>query len=169
MIPELETERLLLRQWREADVEPFATLYADDKTAFFIGGVAPMEQVWRRLASYVGHWVLRGYGMWALEEKASGRFVGYSGLWFPLGFAERDLAWGLVPDAHGSGFGVEAARRVKQYAFEDLGWSELFSNIDDENTPSIRLAERLGAVRERNVVVLDRPGAIYRHSPDTAP
>jgi len=163
MTPELQTERLKFRQWCEDDVAPMSEFYACEETARFVGGITTPDQVWRRVASYVGHWVLRGHGLWALEDRATGRFAGYAGLWSPPGFAERDLAWGLMPACRGRGLASEAARRVREFAFNDLGWQDLFSNIDEKNTPSIRLAERLGAVRERDILVQGQPGRLYRH------
>ena len=62
----------------------------------FVGGTSDRRGTWGRIAAYLGHWVLRGYGHWAIEEKASGRFVGYSGLWNPEGWPEPEVIWGLA-------------------------------------------------------------------------
>src|SRR5215475_1690224 len=80
MVPILETERLTLRAWRQADLEPFAQYYANPATAAFVGGTCSRNAAWHRMAAFAGHWSLRGYGFWALEEKSTGQFVGYSGL-----------------------------------------------------------------------------------------
>ena len=71
----------------------------------------------------LGHWALRGYGHWAIEEKAGGRFVGYSGLWNPEGWPEPEVMWGLMADAHGRGYATEAARRAREFAYRKLGWT----------------------------------------------
>ena len=77
------------------------------------------------MATYLGHWALRGYGNWAIEEKASGALVGYSGLWNPEGWPEPEMMWGLAADAHGRGYATEAARRARAFAYRDLGWTTL--------------------------------------------
>ena len=96
-MPELETDRLRLRQWREDDIEPFAATFADEHSARFLGGSCSRDQAWRRMAALVGHWTLRGYGYWAVEEKRTGVFVGGVGLWFPDGWPELELGYWLMP------------------------------------------------------------------------
>ena len=77
---ELQTERLILRQWREEDFEPFADFYGDEEMARYVGGPCSREQAWRRMAAEIGHWTLRGYGYWAVEEKETREFVGGVGV-----------------------------------------------------------------------------------------
>lgn len=78
--PEIETERLLLRQWHEADFWPFATFFADAEMSSRLGGPEDRPNAWRRMASIIGHWELRGYGPWAVAEREGGTFVGSVGL-----------------------------------------------------------------------------------------
>ncbi len=139
MIPVLETERLVLREWREEDFEPFAALYADQEDARFIGGVHGRDDAWRRMASIAGHWLLRGYGTWALGEKATGAFAGWSGLWRPEGMPGCDLGWTLLASVRGRGLAQEAALRTRRYAYETLGWDTIISLIHPFNAPSIRV------------------------------
>ena len=162
-IPTIETPRLRLRVWRESDFEPLAAFRADPSTARYVGGVCSREEAWRWLAAMIGHWELRGYGLWALEEKTSGAFVGYSGLWFPEGWPELELGWSLVKSAWGRGYATEAARRARAYAYETVGAKTLISMIDKHNYPSHAVADRLDAIYEN--VFLARGGevAIYRH------
>src|SRR6186713_3440761 len=108
-IPALETERLRLRAWGEEDHGPFADFCASEATARFMGGPCSREDAWRRIAIQIGHWALRGYGSWVLEEKTSGDWVGYSGLWRPEGWPEPEVMWGLAADAQGRGYATEAA------------------------------------------------------------
>ncbi|MGJ3263778.1 MAG: GNAT family N-acetyltransferase [Salinarimonas sp.] len=162
-IPRLETERLVLRAWREADFEPFAAFYADAESARHVGGVDDRIGAWRRMASYAGHWQLRGYGFWALEETASGSFVGYCGLWFPEGWPEPEIGWGLMPAFRGRGYVIEAARRVRDHAYRDLGWTTLISSIDPDNHASARVAQRLGARRDGTFDLRGEVMGIWRH------
>lgn len=162
-IPVLETERLTLRGWRREDHAPFTAFCADETTGRFLGGTCGPDEAWRRIAGQVGHWVLRGYGAWALEEKASGRWVGYSGLWNPHGWPEPEVMWGLAPGDRGRGYATEAARRARDYAYWQLGWTTLISCIAPDNLASQRVAQRLGAALERSIDIRGRTAGIHRH------
>ena len=162
-IPVLETERLRLRAWREEDLDSYATFVADEKMTRFVGGTGNREDAWRRMAMLLGHWALRGYGNWAIEEKATGRWIGYSGLWKPEGWPEAELMWGLAADCHGRGYATEAARRARDFAYRELGWKTLISCIAPANEPSQRVAGRLGACRERDMELRGAQVGIYRH------
>jgi RimJ/RimL family protein N-acetyltransferase len=162
-IPVLETERLRLRAWREEDHNPYADFCANEATAGFMGGVCSREDAWRRMAVFLGHWHLRGYGNWVLEDKASGDWVGYSGLWRPDGWPEPEVMWGLAVDAQGRGYATEAAQRARAFAYDELGWTTVISCIAPENLPSQRVAQRLGAKREGAIELRGSTVGIYRH------
>ena len=163
MIPVLETERLILREGRERDFEVFAAFYADPEASGPVGGPLSRAEAWGRVAFNRGHWVLRGFGNWAIEEKATGDYVGWSGLWFPEGFPEREVGWGLVLAKRGRGYATEAAGRARAYAYEVLGWPTVISLIAPDNPRSIRVAERLGATFERTLPFEGRDFGVYRH------
>ena len=163
MVPVLETQRLRMRAWREEDIEPFAEFCANEKTARYVGGSCGRNDAWRRMAMFVGHWMLRSYGNWALEDKASGQFVGYGGLWNPEGWPEPEVSWGLVKNFHGHGYATEAAGRARAFAYRDLGWPTAVSYIAPENVASKRVAGRLGAVYERAIELRGTSVGVYRH------
>lgn len=163
-IPTLETERLNLRPWRDSDLDGFADIVSDPERAKYIGGALSREDSWRKLAAYVGHWQLRGYGPFALEERASGQFVGYCGPWYPLGWPEPEISWGLRSSALGRGYATEAASRALQYAYADLGWKTAISVIANDNTPSMRVAGRLGAKLDGATDIRGFACQIWRHS-----
>jgi RimJ/RimL family protein N-acetyltransferase len=152
---ELLTERLRLRMWVPLDFEAFAGYFADPEASRFLGGVRGGETAWRLMAAYVGHWVLRGFGYWAMEERGSGRFCGAAGLWRSEGWPELELGYWLVPEMQGQGYATEAARRCRDHAFEALGAETLVSYIAPANEPSMRVAERLGGRREGAIELLD--------------
>ena len=164
-IPTIESERLVFRPFTEADIPSMSAFYADEATARHVGGVSTPDAVWRRVAAYLGHWHLRGYGLWALEEKATGQFVGYCGHYAPEGWPEPEIAYGLMAHAQGRGLATEAATRALRHAYEVLGWQTAISAIDEGNMASRRVAERLGASREATMRVMDFDAVIYRHLP----
>jgi RimJ/RimL family protein N-acetyltransferase len=138
--------RLRLRPFRDEDLDPYAAMCADPEVMRYVGerSVLTREDAWRQLAMLTGHWQLRGFGMWAVEEHATGVFVGRVGLHYPEGWPDRELAWALARPFWGRGYAAEAARAALGEAFGHLGWSRVISLIDPENTRSVRLAERLG-------------------------
>ena len=161
---ERETHRLLLRQWEARDFEPYADYYADEKTARYVGGVSDRDQAWRRMAALIGHWALRGYGYWAVEERESGRFVGGVGLWRSEGWPELELGYWLVPQMYGKGYATEAGAEARDFAFDVVGSESLVSYIDPDNEPSKRVAERLGARFEKVIELLSHgPHRVYRY------
>lgn len=141
---ELETERLLLRQFRQDDIDAYAAMLSDEETTRYIGGTGDRMDAWTRMAGALGHWQLRGYGLFAVEEKASGKFIGRIGAYNPEGWPAIELGWALVPAAQGKGYATEAARSCAVWMFDDLRLNEIISIIHPDNSPSIRVAERLG-------------------------
>jgi RimJ/RimL family protein N-acetyltransferase len=166
-IPTLETERLKLRAWQASDAAPFAEMCADAELMHYVGGVMDRTDGWRRMSTYVGHWTLRGYGPFALEDKASGELAGYSGVFDPDGWPEREINWGLRRSFLGRGLITEAATRVRRYAYETLGFTTITSCIDLENAPSVAVARRLGAGLDRTVEFRGKAVGVFRHlAPD---
>jgi RimJ/RimL family protein N-acetyltransferase len=161
---ELETARLRLRQWREEDVEPLHALYCDPQSQIVYGADVKASDVWRRIALILGHWHLRGYGLWALEDKASGSFAGYCGLWYPTDFADVEVGWGLSPQFRGKGLATEAARRARDYGFQDLRIGKLVSYVAPGNLSSQRVAERLGAVPDGTFLLHGKEHTVFRHA-----
>lgn len=146
-IPVLETDRLILRAPGEADLDHEAAFFASDASRF-VGGPLPAHRMWRNLALFLGHWAMRGYGFWALEDKATGTYQGRVGLWFPKGWYEREIGWTLMPHATGRGYATEAAKAVRAHAYGTLGWDTAVSQIDPRNDASRAVARRLGATFE---------------------
>lgn len=112
----------------------------------YLGGACDRDEAWRRLAANVGHWVLCGYGPWAIEEKATGDFVGRAGMWRRETWPGPEAVWALTPDKRGRGFATEAAGAVIHFAFETMGLEQVPSIIDPVNAPSIHVAERVGQI-----------------------
>jgi RimJ/RimL family protein N-acetyltransferase len=160
---QLETDRLILRMWREeTDFEAYAKMTADPEVMRFLGGQTfSRMEAWRNMAFHVGHWQLRGYGHWAVEEKASGEFVGRIGFMNPEGWPAFEIGWTLAREFWGRGYATEAARRALAFAFNELDKDHVISLIDPRNKNSIRVAERLGEKEEGKVELFGREVLIY--------
>jgi RimJ/RimL family protein N-acetyltransferase len=171
VIPELRTERLLLRGLRLGDLDAYAAMYRDPEVMRHLEDGGPLDRLaaWRSMAVHLGHWQLRGYGQWALEECASGEVVGRAGLWRPEGWPGLEVGWLLARPRWGQGFATEAGRAAIDYAFDVLGAEEVISLIRPENRLSIRVAERLGESYMRTIEVHGARADVYciRH-PSTA-
>jgi len=149
--PMLETERLILRTWQSSDLDEYAAMFAEPEVAQFLsvdGKPMSHADAWRSLASVIGHWHLRGYGMFAVIERASGELAGRIGPLEPEGWPDFEIGWGLRRKYWGRGYALEAVKACIAYAFTDLNKSHLISIIDPMNVKSIRVAERVGETLE---------------------
>ncbi|MDE2465338.1 MAG: GNAT family N-acetyltransferase [Alphaproteobacteria bacterium] len=158
--PVLTTERLILRAPVAEDFEAYAAMMADPHTARFIGGQMAHAAAWRSFATIVGHWQLRGFGMFSVLDRHSGAWLGRVGPWQPEDWPGQEVGWGLIAAAQGQGFAYEAAVACLDYVFDTLGWRDVIHCIAAENAPSIALATRLGS-RWRGRVLLPPPLVDY--------
>lgn len=142
--PRIETDRLILRQWREADFPRYAEMFAAPQT-HHIGGPLTLGDAWRRFLQMPGAWAIQGFAMFAIEEKSSGLFMGQAGPWQPAGWPGTEVGYALHPEAWGKGYCTEACTAAMDWAFEHLGWTEIIHSIDAANIPSQNVAKRLGA------------------------
>jgi RimJ/RimL family protein N-acetyltransferase len=147
MIPTLETERLVLREFRESDLDAYAAMSADPDVMRYIGAGKTMTraEAWRSLAFLMGHWHLLGFGMWAATVRGDDRMIGRVGFLQPEGWPGFEIGWGFEKAAWGKGYATEGAQRALAWCREALPRQrEVISLIYPENAPSIRVAERLG-------------------------
>lgn len=159
----LETDRLLMRWFREDDFEQYLKICSDPEVMRFLGEGRPMTdiEVWRQMAYFVGHWYFRGYGLWAVEEKSTRKLVGRIGFINPTGWPGFELGWTLGRDSWGKGFATEGARRALEYAFTEMGRDHLISLIAPANVGSIKVAERLGEKVEGKTELFGKEVLIY--------
>lgn len=162
-IPTLETERLVLRPFRDQDAEPLFALMQDPEVVQFVGDrrIPTRQECWRSIAGWIGHWALRGYGVWAVEERASGDLIGRIGLMNPLDWPGPEVVWTLGKAWWGHGYATEGARRALDWGFEERDFEELISLIDPANLPSIRVAGRLGEQLLRETELWGHPVLVY--------
>lgn len=158
----LETNRLLLRWFRETDFPEYAAICADPEVMRFLGG-NPMTRMeaWRHMASVMGHWYFRDFGVWAVEEKQSQRLIGRIGFMHPVGWPGFELGWTLGRESWGKGYAIEGARRALEYAFNEMDRDHVISCIAPDNVRSIKVAERLGEKVEGKTELLGKEVLIY--------
>jgi|APSaa5957512535_1039671.scaffolds.fasta_scaffold97206_2 RimJ/RimL family protein N-acetyltransferase len=162
MIEELQTERLILRGWSLADFEVLAEFLTDDELCKHRGGAISRIEASDFMSKEIGQWSLRGYGGYAIEERSLNRVIGFTGLWHPHDFDEPELYWSIFQGFHGKGYATEAASAVRDWAIEVKGVS-IMSFVSVENKPSIRVAERLGATRDKDTMLQGVQKRVYRH------
>ena len=160
MVPTLATDRLVLRGWRDEDLDAYAAITADPEVMRFMGGPLDRVDTWRQMAFMAGHWELRGYGLWVVERE--GELIGRIGLLNPEGWPGLEVGWLLGRSAWGQGYATEAARAAVEYAWRELQARELISLIARENTPSQRVAERLGMRAGEDYDLRGTPVVIHR-------
>ncbi|MFQ5567549.1 MAG: GNAT family N-acetyltransferase [Paracoccaceae bacterium] len=162
-IPVINTERLTLRAPRVEDFEHYAAFFASDR-AELERGRCDRAGAWKEFSTVAGQWLLRGYGGFSIEDRATGDYLGEVGVFHEDSYPEPELGWMVVAAAEGRGIAHEAALAARGWAYRALGLTTLVSYIDSRNTRSIRLAERLGATRDDSAA---RPESgdclVYRH------
>jgi RimJ/RimL family protein N-acetyltransferase len=100
---------------------------------------------WRSFMMMAGAWSLRGYAMFCVLEKTTGRWVGRLGPWHPEGWPGTEVGWGIVRDWWGRGYAAEGAAATIDWAFDKLGWTDVIHVIDLDNLPSQAVARKLGS------------------------
>ena len=143
---ELVTTRLRLRPFRDDDLDAWARIGADPETMRYIGNGRPLSRDEARASlGYVrAHWAVRGYGLWAAEERDTGALVGRIGLYRPGGWPGLEVGWLIARERWGEGLATEGARAAVDFAFGRRLAGRLISAIAPENAASIRVAEKLG-------------------------
>jgi len=168
MNTQIETERMRLRMFEQRDLEPYARMCANREVMTYLGGRAlSRDETWRQIAMFLGHWQLRGCGLLAAEDRASGAFLGRVGLWRPEGWPGLEIGWAFDRPHWGRGLATEAAKAVLRDAFEVQQVDTLISVIHPENFASIRVAEKIGERYEQRAIVNGFDAFIYRIDRDS--
>lgn len=169
--PRLETERLILREFRKADLDDFASTMAEREVVRHLA-IEPLsrEDSLRRIFLAAGQWPIIGMGMWAVELKADGRMVGHLGFFDmeremePSLIGLPEMGWIFDPSVHGQGIALEACRAALDWADRELGPVDIPAIISTDNVPSMKLAEKLGFVREPDGFYKGEAIAIFRRA-----
>jgi RimJ/RimL family protein N-acetyltransferase len=170
-IPLLDTERLRLRGHRVEDFPAYAAMWADERvTRYTTSHSLSEEDIWARFLRGAGHWAMLGFGYWAVEEKATGSFVGELG----FGDFKRDLqpsfrglpemGWIFSPAVHGKGYAAEAVRVALAWGNQRFAPTRPVCLIAPENEPSIRLAEKTGFREFGRATYKGGPAVLFRYT-----
>jgi RimJ/RimL family protein N-acetyltransferase len=147
----MHTDRLLLRQWRDDDLRPWAAMNADPEVREFFPSVLNQQEAADSIAYFRAELENRGWGWWAIEERATGRFAGMAGL-DPveegLPFKGVEAGWRLTRWAWGRGYATEAARAVLEYGFAQLHLPEILAIAAAGNVRSHAVMRRLGMTHD---------------------
>jgi [ribosomal protein S5]-alanine N-acetyltransferase len=163
--PTLLTERLVLRPLEESDLDAYTELLdaPEVRRALHLTGPSTRREAWLGMAQWRGQWELRGSGQFAVEERATGRFVGRAGLHRPEqdDWPGLEVGWALHPTWWGRGYATEAGAASLAYAFDVMGVDEAFSLILPENLRSRAVAGRLGLTLVEERVLASYPAAAH--------
>ena len=157
------TERLVLRAFGESDLDAYARMCGDAEVMRYIGDghTLSRDEAWRNMALIIGHWHLRGFELWAVEERRSGTFVGRVGCWQPEGWPGLEVGWALDRAFWGKGYATEAALHAIDFAFNRLGQDRVISLIQRGNSNSVAVALRLGMKLEKETELTSQRVLIY--------
>lgn len=151
-IPRITTDRLLLREWRPADREPFAAMNADPEVAEFLSKTLDRAASDAFLDRIEAAWEADGFGLWAVERREDGALLGFTGLAAPTFEAHFtpavEVGWRFARFAWGHGFATEAARAALRFGFVELDLAEIVSFTVPANVRSRAVMERLGMTRD---------------------
>ena len=147
-IHHLQTSRLILRNWKQNDIEPFAILNSDPRVCEFLPNVLSQEETLTSVIKIQSHFKKHAFGLFAVELISTKTFIGFVGLKyfsFDSHFTPSvELAWRLSWENWGQGLATEAAQKVTQYGFETLGLPEILAITAKNNQRSRRVMEKLG-------------------------
>jgi RimJ/RimL family protein N-acetyltransferase len=149
--PDLRTDRLTLRSWRESDIEPWAEMNADPEVRQYLGNVLTREQSAASAAHFQAQLDERGFGFWAVEVRGTGEFIGFTGLDRVddgLPFTGIEIGWRLARSAWGSGYATEAALASLAFGFQALGLPEILAVTTVGNLRSQAVMRRIGMTRD---------------------
>jgi RimJ/RimL family protein N-acetyltransferase len=143
--PTIETARLILRPPVQDDFRDWSAFMADERVSYFLGGPQVSSVAWRGMATVAGSWALKGFGMFSVLERETGRWIGRIGPFQPEGWPGPEIGYGLIRDAWGKGYAYEGTSAAIDWALDNLKWTEFIHVISPDNKESIALALRLGS------------------------
>ncbi|QED49310.1 GNAT family N-acetyltransferase [Cytobacillus dafuensis] len=165
----LETDRLILRQFKDDDMPSLHSIFSDSETMEFYPAPFSFEQTQNWIKRNQERYQECGYGLWGICIKESNELIGDCGLVNQKvdGKTEVEIGYHINKKYWSKGYASEAAKGCKEYGFYQLGINKLISIIDQRNLPSIRVAEKIGFIKEKESFVFDKNHYIYSGSKNT--
>ena len=162
-IPEMKTDRLLLRAFGERDLSSYAEMCSNLSFRQYLGDGKTLsrEETWQSIASILGHWHLKGFGIWALVRQSDNSLIGHAGLLNPEGWPGIEVCWALSPEYWGNGYATEAARKAIDWTFSNLKTDILISLIYPDNKASIKVSEKIGQKFQKQIKFLGTDLNLY--------
>ena len=161
-VPVIDTPDLILRGYCVNDLDAIAAFGASDRSRF-VGGPLSRAECWRGLIAGVGHWVVRGFGMWMVEHRETGVPAGRVGVIYNEGWDEPELGWHIFEGFEGRGLAYQACLAARAFTAKHLGLNGVISYIAADNTRSLALARRLNCTYEREGELVGKPCQVWRH------
>ena len=159
-LPEILTSRLRLRGWLDSDVHGLAEIYADEESARYIRPY-DLEGTDLQVERFKAHWARHGFGLWAVEHRESGRFIGRAGLMHHDDWTasphDAEVGWVIARDLWGQGLASEAGAAALDFGFVTKELSRIISIAHMDNAASQRVMSKLGLQREGETVWHDSP------------
>lgn len=167
--PEIVTPRLRLRSHRCDDFDAMQAIWGDEQAMrFILGRASTPQETWARLLRYAGHWQIMGFGYWAIEDLATGTYLGELGfadfrraIEPPLG-AVPEAGWIVSPEHQGRGIATEALAGALTWADESFTVDRTVCILDPEHEASRRLAERCGYRQSHVATFMDQPTMVMQ-------
>lgn len=156
-----------MRDFTLADLDYFLDFFADAEASQHVGGPSGTEDTWRRMLTGAGLWSVTGIGMWAIERREDGATIGHAGFFDfmrdcqPSIAGQPEMGWILAPAAHGRGYAGEACEAILGWFSRHFAKKPIWALISPGNDPSMKLAEKLGFVRQADGMYRDRPQTIW--------
>lgn len=143
-VPTVLTDRLILRGWRSSDLQPYAAMNADPETMRYLHGTHGMAGTQRMVYELTGMWAINGHGMWAVEDRTSGEFLGRGGTYFADGWPAVEVAVSIRRDRWGQGLGTEVIQAALAFGFQRLPVDEMVTVTHQQNAGMNAVARKLG-------------------------
>jgi RimJ/RimL family protein N-acetyltransferase len=157
----------VLREFELRDLDYFLTFFGDAEASQHVGGPSGRENTWRRMLAAAGLWHMTGIGMWVVAEKDGGPAIGHVGFFdFLRGCdppieGEAEMGWILAPQAHGKGYALEACEAILDWFDDHFEAQRIWALISPGNEASMKLAIKLGFVRQSDGTYRDKPQTMW--------
>jgi RimJ/RimL family protein N-acetyltransferase len=155
VITSLAGDGVVLRQWTPGDFDFYASYMGTDSTARYHGGAIDRQKAWRHLASVIGHWTLRGFGIYAVESLVESRLQGMVGLWEPHGWPCREFVYGFTAEAYAAKRALGAVKIALDHVKKCFPGEAVQGFIHPQNSPALGLARTIGARLQGEVPLLE--------------